>query len=290
MQRFIAAGGAAGESSVGPVSSRCAPGSSPASATSSCVGRHHRELIVCGPSASATLELEDAAESGEVLVSARTAEALEGFVAAERDGAFLLRPDAGDAELPPLPDDRDIAADELAELVPPALRAPIEEAAVEAEHRRVTAAFVKFRHRRARRADRRGGGRRSPQLADAVSAETEERRVTWLESDIDRNGGKLYLVAGAPASEGDDEERMLRALRAIVDAHVGPPIAVGVNRGPVLAGPIGSDVAADVRRDGRHRQPRGAALRAGREGRDPRHRRRAPALAARASRRRRGSS
>ena len=33
---------------------------------------------------------------------------------------------------------------------------------------------------------------------------------------------------------------MLRALRAIVDAHVGPPIAVGVNRGPVLAGPIGS--------------------------------------------------
>ena len=167
---------------------------------------------------------------------------------------------------------------------------PIEEGAVEAEHRRVTAAFVKYSgtDELVERIDE--ATETLAQLADAVSAETEERRVMWLESDIDRNGGKLYLVAGAPASEGDEEERMLRALRAVVDAGVGPPISVGVNRGPVLAGPIGSDVPEDVRRDGRHRQSRGAALRARREGRDPRHRRRAPALPHPLRDRRRGSS
>ena len=241
MQRFIAEGGAAGESSVGPVQLAMCAGLVSGDCHFFLVGRHHRELIVCGPSASLTLELEDAAEQGEVLVSARTAEALEGFVAADRGGAFLLRPDAGDTELPLLPDDPDLAQYDLADLVPPSLRAAIGQNAIEPEHRSVTAAFVKYSgtDELVQRLDEAAAA--LSDLADAVSAETEERRVTWLESDIDRSGGKLYLVAGAPASEGDEEERMLRTLRAVVDAHVGPPISVGVNRGPVLAGPIGSD-------------------------------------------------
>ena len=241
MQRFVAEGGAAGESSVGPVQLSMCAGLVSGPCHFFLVGRHHGELLVCGPSASLTLELEDAAEKGEVLVSPRTAEALEGFVAGERDGAFLLRPDAGDADLPALPEEPDFAQDQLSWLVPPPLRVPIEQNAIEAEHRRVTAAFVKYSgtDELVERLDEATAA--LSDLAEAVSTETEERRVTWLESDIDRDGGKLYLVAGAPASEGDEEERMLRTLRAVVDAHVGPPISVGVNRGPVLAGPIGSD-------------------------------------------------
>ena len=241
MQRFIAEGGASGESSVGPVELSMCSGVVSGTCHFFLVGQGHRELLVCGPAASLTLELEDAAERGEVLVSPRTAEALDGFVAGERDGAFLLRPDAGDPELPPLPDEWDVAPENLWQLVPPPLRAPIEQNAVEAEHRRVTAAFIKYSgtDELVERLDEATAA--LSDLADAVSNETEERRVTWLESDIDRDGGKLYLVAGAPASEGDEEDRMLRTLRAVVDASVGPPISVGVNRGPVLAGPIGSD-------------------------------------------------
>jgi class 3 adenylate cyclase/tetratricopeptide (TPR) repeat protein len=241
MQRFIGQGGAAGESSVGPVQLSMCAGLVSGPCHFFLLGHHHRELLVCGPTASTTLGLEDAAESGEVLVSPRTAEALDGLVAAERDGAFLLRPEAADEALPGLPDENTSPSEGLAELVPPALRMPIEQQAVEAEHRRVTAAFVKYSGTDELVEHVEEAAEALARLADVVSVETQERHVTWLESDIDRDGGKLYLVAGAPASEGDEEDRMLRTLRAIVDAHAGPPISVGVNRGPVLAGPIGSE-------------------------------------------------
>ena len=238
MQRYIAEAGS-GESSVGPVRLGMAGGLVSGPCHFFLLGRHQRELVVCGPSASATLELEDAAESGEILASRRTIEALQGFAGDERDGAFLLRADAAPVELPPRPDTAR-SGGHLAELVPPLLRAPIEDDAVEAEHRLATAAFVKFSGTDALVADLDAAEAALGALADVVSSETDARAITWLESDIDRDGGKLYLVAGAPASGGDDEERMLRASRAIVDAHAGPPIAMGVNRGRVLAGPIGS--------------------------------------------------
>jgi class 3 adenylate cyclase/tetratricopeptide (TPR) repeat protein len=241
MQVFIARTGAA-ESSVGRVELGMAGGLVSGPCHFFLLGRHQHELIVCGPAASKTLELEDAASAGEILCSARTADALDGLVAEPRGDAYLLRADAAEDELPPLPERTGGGVADLAGLVPPMLRLPIEEDAVEAEHRRATAAFVKFSGTDAlvERLDEAAG--RLGELADVVSSETRDRSITWLESDIDRDGGKLYLVAGAPSSEGDEEDRMLRALRAIVDAGAGPPIAAGVNRGPVLAGPIGSEL------------------------------------------------
>ena len=64
--------------------------------------------------------------------------------------------------------------------------------------------------------------------------------MTWLESDIDVDGGKLYLAAGAPSTTGADEERMLRALRAILDEGSALTLRAGVNRGPAFAGDIGA--------------------------------------------------
>ena len=238
MQAFVAEAGSA-ESSVGPVRLGMAGGLVSGPCHFFLLGRHHRELIVCGPSASATLELEDAAESGEILVSARSAEALVGMVGEARGSAFLLRPDATPRELPP-PPEVDTVPGDLAGFVPESLLLAIEEDAVEAEHRQATAAFIRFSGTDALVESPDEAAAALGELADVVSSQTNERSITWLESDIDRDGGKLYLVAGAPASGGNDEERMLQALRSIVDRRAILPIAVGVNRGRVLAGPIGS--------------------------------------------------
>jgi class 3 adenylate cyclase/tetratricopeptide (TPR) repeat protein len=240
MQSYIGSAGTT-ESTVGPVKLAMAAGLVSGPCDFFLVGTQRRELIVCGPSASATLALEDAAEAGEILVSVRTAAALEGVVGDERDGAFLLRPDAG-FDAPPMPSDAGSAAAEPAQFLPPPLREGIEAGAVEAEHRHVTAAFLKFSGADALVARPDEAAAEIGDLAEVVSEVTDELGITWLESDIDSDGGKLYLVAGAPSTSGDEEERMLRALRAIVDAGSGIPVAVGVNRGAAVTGPIGSEI------------------------------------------------
>ena len=65
--------------------------------------------------------------------------------------------------------------------------------------------------------------------------------VTFFETDINRDGGKIMLTAGAPRSLGHDEERMLRAARLIVDRIGELPLRIGVNRGPVFSGDFGPD-------------------------------------------------
>ena len=51
--------------------------------------------------------------------------------------------------------------------------------------------------------------------------------------------GKIILSAGAPATSGDDEHRMLLAVREIMDAGAPLPIRIGVNRGSVFVGEVG---------------------------------------------------
>ena len=76
-------------------------------------------------------------------------------------------------------------------------------------------------------------------LVSAAQAACEAHGVTFLGTDVDRDGGKLILVAGAPTASPDDEARMLAALRGLQAAQLRIPIRVGVNTGPVFAGDIG---------------------------------------------------
>ncbi len=205
------------------------------------VGTSHRELVVAGPAATATVALEDAASAREILVGSGTAAAIDpGWLGEARNGAFLLRRELPDPDAVLAPERPAIAA--LDPLVPAPLREVLEAERAEAEHRVATVAFVKF-----------GGlddviatdgvaeaATRIEALGRLVGEAADALGITWLESDIDRGGGKLYLTAGAPATPGGDEERMLRALRAVVAGECGLTIRAGVNRGNVFAGEIGA--------------------------------------------------
>jgi tetratricopeptide (TPR) repeat protein len=66
-----------------------------------------------------------------------------------------------------------------------------------------------------------------------------EHDVTFFETDISANGGKVMLVAGAPQSSGNDEEKILRTGRAILERGGVLPVRMGVNAGHVFAGIFG---------------------------------------------------
>src|SRR5437762_2938290 len=77
-------------------------------------------------------------------------------------------------------------------------------------------------------------------LGRTIQAAAADHEVTFLESDVDRDGGRIILVAGAPQTFGDDEERLLRTFRAAIDAGLPLPVHVGVSRGRVFTGQVGA--------------------------------------------------
>ena len=83
-------------------------------------------------------------------------------------------------------------------------------------------------------------------LADAldfvlrsVQRAAYDHQVAFFETDIAPSGGKVMLMAGAPRSSGNDEERMLRAMRAVLDAGSPLPLRIGVNWGRIFVGDFG---------------------------------------------------
>jgi class 3 adenylate cyclase/tetratricopeptide (TPR) repeat protein len=228
-------------SSVGPVTLRMATGIYTGDCHFFLVGSTHRELVVTGPAATGVVKLEDAAESGEVLVSAATAEALDAaWLVGERDGASLVsvppEPSSG------LPVEIDVAEDDLEPFIPEPLRRHLALEAGEGEHRTVTVAFLNFSgvDGLLREEGAEAVFQELELLGRSVSDAAAELGVTWLESDVDVNGGKFYLVAGAPTSGGDDEERMLRALKVILQTPTRLTLRAGANRGPAFAGDVGA--------------------------------------------------
>jgi class 3 adenylate cyclase/tetratricopeptide (TPR) repeat protein len=206
------------------------------------IGESHRELLVTGPAATRTVEMEAASEAGEILLSSEAAALLGTTCIGEAKGpGFLLAssPETRGA-LAPLPDIEGIPL-EIA--VPAPLRAQLLEVGpLEGEHRNAAIGFVRFSGIDEVIATE--GAQSAAEALDvlvrAVQAAADEHSVTFLESDVDRDGGRIILVAGAPQTFGDDEERLLRTLRAAIDSGLPLPVHVGASRGRVFTGQVGA--------------------------------------------------
>jgi class 3 adenylate cyclase/tetratricopeptide (TPR) repeat protein len=204
------------------------------------VGDLHRELVLAGRAASRTVLMEQIAGPGEIALGKSTAAAIERrFHGRERGEAILLRgvPDAPSRPAQPVPTDASL---DLAQCLPLGIREHVL-AGGEPEHRAVTAAFVMFEGTDAL-LEREGPAALAEILDDClgtIQREAARHDVTFFETDVAGDGGKVMLIAGAPRSSGNDEERMLRALRAIVEAPTRLTVRAGVNAGRVFAGDFG---------------------------------------------------
>jgi class 3 adenylate cyclase/tetratricopeptide (TPR) repeat protein len=206
------------------------------------LGGSHREYMVAGPGASTVLEMETAATAGQILISPDTARRLSpGCLGSARGPGILL---SRQPELTGLPPDETVAraSDELiADCLSVELRRHVLASPTVPEHRMVTVAFVQFGGLD-QLIEQRGEAAAAFAL-DQIVRRTQEAvdryEVCLLGSDIAPGGGKLILSAGAPRAVGDDEERMLLAVRQLVSAEQTLPLRAGVHRGRVFAGDIG---------------------------------------------------
>ncbi len=207
------------------------------------VGDSHRELIITGPTASTTTEMEAAAAAGEIVVSSAIKEALPpGYTGDAKGVGWILRKRSvplwacGPIVRHPVTDEQ------MERFVPVGLRANLRSGLRESEHRVATVGFLKYKGIDAMMDD---GG--PAHVADAldelvtiVQREADIEGVSFLATDIDTDGGKIILVAGVPGTQEDDEGRVLRAARKILDARPQLPIRIGVNRGHVFSGDVGT--------------------------------------------------
>ena len=207
------------------------------------VGATHFEMLPTGPAWSRVVEMEHAATAGEILISTETVALLPARCLGKPKGpgVLLAREPAGAAEKLPLVPRPKISPEMLERCLPPAVRAHVLAGGGTSEHRPVTIAFLRYEGMDALIAQRGPDAAADAlqRLVAAVDSAADEFGVALLASDVDADGGKLILTAGAPTVTGDDEERMLLALRRIVDAGVPVPLRIGVNRGAIFAGDIG---------------------------------------------------
>ena len=210
-------------------------------------GEDHRELLVAGPTASRVVELQHVARAGQIVMGSRVAAVVPGRCRGRRvgDGAVHLRRAAA-TELGVLESFRPRAVEpstaDTAEVgVPVALRPHL--GGTDGEHRQVAVAFVQCRDldRLLREAGPEAVADELHAFVLAAQRACAHHRVTLLATDVDVSAAKLILVAGAPTTLADDEDRLVAAVRAVLEAHLRQPVRAGVHRGLVFAVEVGDD-------------------------------------------------
>lgn len=206
------------------------------------VGASHRELLIGGPAASTVVTLEAAASSGQILISPDTARQLPRSClgSAVGPGVLLSRAPAACEWIPPagLPAP---PGEVIASFLPSAVRNHLLSRSAVPQHRTATIAFLQYAglDEVVVREGPDHAAQRLDELVRLVQEAVERYEVSFLDSDIAADGGKIRLSAGVPRAIGEDEERMLLALRHIVEAGPPLPLRAGVHHGPVFSGQVG---------------------------------------------------
>jgi class 3 adenylate cyclase/tetratricopeptide (TPR) repeat protein/ABC-type cobalamin transport system ATPase subunit len=202
----------------------------------------HRELLVTGPAASETARLEGVATAGQIVVSSATAALLDEEAVGEQvdpHGRLLRRRPTGT-------DVQDRARTtqprtDVGQVLPVAIREHLLAGPGMPEHRTIAVGFVQFAGTDALLTDE-GPEATALALDDCirnVSHAAAAHGVTFFETDINADGGKIMLTSGAPRTAGHDADRLLRTARRILDHQGRLPLRIGANTGHVFSGDFG---------------------------------------------------
>lgn len=207
------------------------------------VGSPTRELLILGDAGTATTEAEHAAVAGEILITEGTASQLPpGSTDLREDGLHLLKwrftypPEGLGPPTPEVDDER------LRTLFPHALGDYLADRVPDPEHKIATIGFARFSGTDVMLREQ-GHEAVAKVLHETLTVFEEAmipEGITLLATDIDSDGGKLFMASGVPSTSEDDEGRMLRAMRAVLDRGTPLPVQIGVNRGHVFAAEVGT--------------------------------------------------
>ncbi len=205
------------------------------------VGSSHRELVVAGPDATRTVEMEGLAAADEILLSDEAAALVSPRLLgdARPDGGRLLRGDPKASPLEaPLPE---VSPRDLALLVPPMVRDVVTSGTVEAEHRNACVAFVHFGGTDAALVGGHGGRRPRPSSRSSEPSRTRPTATGVLPRDRHRcrrrqDRPRRRRSRGVRERRGADASHASRRF----DDSLPLPLRAGVNRGRVFAGEVGA--------------------------------------------------
>ncbi|HET9302313.1 MAG TPA: adenylate/guanylate cyclase domain-containing protein, partial [Propionibacteriaceae bacterium] len=201
-----------------------------------------RDLVLLGPTATAVTMLEHAAGTGEVLVGDATAAELgPGLVRPHEGWGHLLSGLPTPANRPPQTEPEPMPAI-IERLLAPQLWAYLCQPSREPEHRTVAVAFLRFDGTDTLLAEE-GADVVTAAVDDVlrtVQQATAAHGVSFLDTDVDVNGGKILLVGGAPSSAGDDTDRLLTAVGETVNRAGRLQLQAGISHGRVFTGDTGS--------------------------------------------------
>ena len=203
----------------------------------------HRELVVCGANASDVMRCEKVADPGQTVVSPALAELLPGrMLGARRDVGRLTRRTDRPPPPAPAPPSRSRTPD-LTAFVPTAQR-ELRRIDAPGEHRQCAISFVSIDGTDDVLADRGPDAlhRLVSRVTDVVDEATSRWGTQFLSSDNAANAVGLMLTGGVPTSSGEDDERLLRTVRQIVDECPDVALRIGVNRGRIYSGFVGSSM------------------------------------------------